>query len=933
MAQSGSNNEGARTGSWFTNGFSRLSNIFGNGSNASQQQQQRKRTLEESINGSAVNASEASQPSPRASSLGSVKRIRRSNDPIASDLLPNTRLNSSVRDSLHDPIAQSSLNTSNRSVLEFPGRRSILDFQNSSFTPSQKKPTRAKQILDILDKIETSTTSINDESLNFSKTQKWLEDINVIKATPPPRKSLRTPSRLSSIIANARPKPSWQRAQSNQAPAEKPTETSFEEQEDPGDVSPVPTSSKKLVKPTPYTVGSHLESHRGESRSLKSSSGKNILRATDDIFEVDTNDRATMEQLLAVKPTFPAPPPSAYRSKPRSFKFTLPVLRGPQVVVESIIEEQISADSAVNSDDDVLSEESRVSTPDKNTEGTKTPTSKFNSETSSSVASDADQTITPPKSVETPKATTPSKSKWECPSCMTENTADACECCETPRPKPWTCKECFVDNAATDSTCTCCGSAPAGAAASAAPAAPAFKAQDFTKTAPVGGGFKFGLTAPAAALPSDTPQSTVTDSAADSSTPAKPAGAFTFGVKPAEITPAPTSAPAPKLTFGLPAAVSTAPATTTESTSTPAGSSLFGAKPAQNLPLFGTSSTTTPNTGTPVTSETATSAAASTLFAPNAAATTTPSTGLFGSTSTSSASGSSLFGVPTSTTAAPSLFGATPAATTAPAPATGFGAAPVASTAPSTLFGAAAPSSTSAPTPFGAASVSAQPASFGTSAAPQPLFGGAASATPANGLFGATTPAAPAAEAPKSNGFNFGSQSASTPSFGTNGTATSSTTFGSFGNANNATNGDAPPEKRANNFGSQPALPAFGAPAAGFDSNTNANGFNFGSANAPASFSFGAQQPAQNGGTFLFGAGTPAAPQAPILFGAGAVAAPQAPIQFGSGAPATPQAPIQFGAGAPAVPQFGALPTANAFTHPGTTTNRRILKPSYRRRN
>ena len=136
------------------------------------------------------------------------------------------------------------------------------------------KESRTRQILDYLDQLKNNHSDILDRStssLNSSNTQRWLHDIGLRKLPPTPSRSIRTPSRLSSIIAASKFKSSFhQRPASHLSPtsSKKVLEKSIEIEPEPEE--DVETSN---VRSTPYLAGE--KSHKS---IIKSASGHNVAR-------------------------------------------------------------------------------------------------------------------------------------------------------------------------------------------------------------------------------------------------------------------------------------------------------------------------------------------------------------------------------------------------------------------------------------------------------------------------------------------------------------------------------------------------------------------------------------------------------------------------------------------------------------------------------
>lgn len=164
---------------------------------------------------------------------------------------------------------------------------------------SKDNISRTRRILDVLDSL-ASTASIADTTPNpgfvasaMLNTQKWLHDISVGRnsGSGPPRTTLRTPSRLYSIVSNARDKPYWKRpTEMAAAAATKKKEVSFEADLEPGEIEQV--AAKRISNSEkPKTHQSILKSYTG--RNVAGSIKSNTFNANLVDLEADISSEKT----------------------------------------------------------------------------------------------------------------------------------------------------------------------------------------------------------------------------------------------------------------------------------------------------------------------------------------------------------------------------------------------------------------------------------------------------------------------------------------------------------------------------------------------------------------------------------------------------------------------------------------------------------------
>jgi hypothetical protein len=388
--------------------------------------------------------------------------------------------------------------------------------------------SRTRRILDVLDSL-AGTTSLADppntsNTNDMSSTRKWLHDISVGRSSSggPPRTTLRTPSRLYSIISNIRDKPYWKRpTEMAAAAAAKKKEVSFEIDSEPVE-SEAGTTKKVNNSELPKTHQPVLKSYTG--RNVAGSLKSNTFNANFVDLEADVSSETTMKALESVK--LPAELgkniENGFLTKNRVFNFAKPVIRGPQAVIETSFEkEESSSDESSMDDDDDEESDKEI-------------------ETVSAKAINSDTSTSSPENSKVQKAPSPG-SKQLTPFSVTNVDDDS-----------WECSTCFVSNASSADKCVCCETPKEGTTDNAAPAS-TFKATEFKPVAASSNMFGFKPAAPSLAAPAPpifgtTPAPSVSalEKQNDSAVSKPVASSNMFGFKPA----APSlTAPAPPL-FG-----------------------------------------------------------------------------------------------------------------------------------------------------------------------------------------------------------------------------------------------------------------------------------------------------------------------------------------------------------------------------------------------
>jgi rubrerythrin len=404
--------------------------------------------------------------------------------------------------------------------------------------------SRTRRILDVLDSL-AGTTSLADppntsNTNDMSSTRKWLHDISVGRSSSggPPRTTLRTPSRLYSIISNIRDKPYWKRpTEMAAAAAAKKKEVSFEIDSEPVE-SEAGTTKKVNNSELPKTHQPVLKSYTG--RNVAGSLKSNTFNTNFVDLEADVSSETTKKALESVK--LPAELgkniENGFLTKNRVFNFAKPVIRGPQAVVETSFEKEESSSDESSMDDDEEESDKEIETVSAKAINSDTSTSSPENSKVQKAPSPGIKQLTPFSNV--------AGDSWECSTCMVRNasSADKCPCCETP-------KEGTTNNAA----------APAST----------FKATEFKPVAASSYTFGFKPAAPSLTTPAPTLFETTPASSIFGTTPAPSVSALEkqndsavskpvtssniFGFKPAApslTTPAPTpfgTTPAPSI-FG-----------------------------------------------------------------------------------------------------------------------------------------------------------------------------------------------------------------------------------------------------------------------------------------------------------------------------------------------------------------------------------------------